>query len=400
MRGPYLSTAFFLRIILLAVGLIILLLAGPHFVSVAGVAVLLPIVGFMLVFDGLREFFFSLTRASEKMEWEAGAKVLTNSLIAILGVAFVVYRPTAASLSWSYLIGSALGFLFTLYILRKQLGELFSHFTPSLIKPILTSAWPFALAGIFSTIMINTDLFLLGFWRDAREIGLYSAALRPVGLLYMLPATFATAVFPALTRSAKDSEESFAHGFLTSIRFTIVGALPFMIGGVLLASPLTVLLFGHDFADAAPMMAALLLTLIVAFPGAVIVNALYATYKQKQIVWFIGIGATINALLDILFIPRWGGTGSAFATLIAQAIIMIPAWIFLARRHNFSVIPPGGRAVLASALVGVGVWICTLLQIPVLVTVAVGGVIYMIGLIAFKDSTLREITTLLKPRSS
>ena len=47
-------------------------------------------------------------------------------------------------------------------------------------------AWPFALMGLLGTIMASTDILMLGWLRDAKDVGLYSAAIKPVQTIYAI----------------------------------------------------------------------------------------------------------------------------------------------------------------------------------------------------------------------
>ena len=46
--------------------------------------------------------------------------------------------------------------------------------------------------------MGNTDIFMLGIWKDSTEIGLYSSAQRIQQFIIMIPSMFATATFPLI----------------------------------------------------------------------------------------------------------------------------------------------------------------------------------------------------------
>jgi Na+-driven multidrug efflux pump len=50
----------------------------------------------------------------------------------------------------------------------------------------------------------------------------------------------------------------------------------------------------------------------------------------------MSLGAVLNVTLNLLWIPRWGGVGSAYATLVAQAVACYLADAFDSRtRHIF-----------------------------------------------------------------
>ena len=72
-----------------------------------GAKILLPIVALVLALDTMREFFFSLIRAMENMEWEAAIFLLTNLGIVVFGFIFLAMPANAQSFSWGYVAGDA-----------------------------------------------------------------------------------------------------------------------------------------------------------------------------------------------------------------------------------------------------------------------------------------------------
>src|SRR5262249_19220714 len=71
-RQKILSTTFVMKLVLIILGGAFILFVAPFFSTLPGAKALLPLVALILTFDTLREFFSSLIRGIEKMEWEAG----------------------------------------------------------------------------------------------------------------------------------------------------------------------------------------------------------------------------------------------------------------------------------------------------------------------------------------
>ena len=82
----------------------------------------------VLVFDSLRTFGFSITRAKNKMEWEAGLMIAADFFITAFGLAILFFSPEPMKLAWAYLPSTALGFLLVLFVLRKDLKGIFTKF--------------------------------------------------------------------------------------------------------------------------------------------------------------------------------------------------------------------------------------------------------------------------------
>jgi len=107
------------------------LIFAPLFSTLPGAIALIPIVALLLSIDTLREFFFSLMRALENMQWEAGIFLLTNAAIVIFGFAFLRIEISARSFSWGYVAGDALGTIVAAIALRSYFKRSFHIFRRS-----------------------------------------------------------------------------------------------------------------------------------------------------------------------------------------------------------------------------------------------------------------------------
>jgi O-antigen/teichoic acid export membrane protein len=338
LSGRYFSTAFFIKLVLLIIGVAALILGAPYLTKIAEAKILFPIISLVLIFDSLRNFGFALSRAKEKMKWEGINEILTNVLITGFGFLFLLNSPTSFALTTAYAAATGIGFLAISWQLKNYFSDLFKHFNAQLIKPILSMAWPFALASSLGAIMINTDTILLGWLRSAEEVGFYSAAQRPVQLLYILPTLFAASLFPILTRLASQDKEKFKQVLENTLRITILTAAPITIGGIIFANPIINLLFGAAYQNAVPTFQILLLTVLIIFPSAIINNAIFAHNQQKNFIAFAALGALGNIIFDISLIPVWGIAGCALATVVTQLIANAFMWRKLKSITDFKIL--------------------------------------------------------------
>ncbi|KKU16443.1 MAG: Polysaccharide biosynthesis protein, partial [Parcubacteria group bacterium GW2011_GWC1_45_9] len=305
-RTAYLSTALGIKFIFMAISALLILFIAPLFAKLEGVQELFYIIVFLFAFDTLRDFFFGYTRSIEKMEIEAGVSIITNLAILVLGAGALFLAPSTKLLTMGYTAGSAVGLFAVIFVLRKYLREIFSSFRKELVKPILTEAWPFALAGLLGTIMLNTDMLMLGWLKGASDVGLYSAAQKIILLVYLVPGYLIVSLFPSLSRLANTDNERFRSIFEKAIKAMFLLAFPFAVGGILLAPRIISLVYGEAYSPAALAFTILLLTFFLVFPGTLISNAVFAYNKQKLFMWFIGLGAIANVIFNFLLIPPYG----------------------------------------------------------------------------------------------
>ena len=355
LKTQYLSTIFFIKIGLLILSIILIIFIAPIFTKIE-VLPLLPIIAFLLIFDSLRDFGIAFIRALEKMEKEAVIRIFTNVAIVVFGFIAILISPTSRSLTIGYTLGSGLSLVAIIWILREQVGKIFSYFKRELIYPILCSAWPFALLGLSAGIMINTDMIMLGWFRSTEELGFYAAAYRPVQLFWIIPAILASSLFPIFSRLANKDNEKFRSIFEKAIITVLLIGLPLVAGGLILSDNIIKIIYGNEYLPSIPVFQILLLTIIFVYPGALIGNAIFAYDKQKSLIGYSLLGTLGNVFLNFLLIPYWGIVGAAYSTISTQIIINGFSWWKMKKINNFTILRHLKKIIIATLLMALFVW--------------------------------------------
>ncbi|OGZ53388.1 MAG: hypothetical protein A3B25_02090 [Candidatus Ryanbacteria bacterium RIFCSPLOWO2_01_FULL_48_26] len=388
------STSFLLKGALILIGVLGIVWLGPFLTSIEGVKALLPIVAFIFAFDNVREFGFSIVRASEKMQWEAGLYLLTNLAIVVFGFVFLRLSATVGAFTFAYALGTAVGMIATLYAVRKKLMGLFSNFKFAILRSILSSGWPLAISAVLGMLMINTDILLIGFFQSAHDVGLYSAAQRIVQLLYILPAVINVSLLPSFSRLAHKEDEKLQRILELTVPFTFLIAIPIAVGGILLGGQIIEFIFGNSYLDGTSSFQILLLTILIDFPVAILTNVAFAYGKQKSLMIYSGIGGLSNIILDLILIPRFGIVGSAWATLFAQVLSVAYLWRVIRSVSRPKVLPHLKKIIVSTGIMAVVVILATLTGAHVITATLAGIVVYTGMLFLFKEPLLKEIKSI------
>lgn len=395
LKAQYFSTAFIIKIILLIFSIILIIFIAPSLIKIEAAKPLLLITASIFIFDGLREFGFALNRAMEKMEKEALIKIITNFSVSIIGFIILTIYPTPKSLAIAYATGSGIGFMFIVWIFRSYIINLISNFNSKLVWPLISTAWPFAVAGLLGAFLINTDIIMLGWFRDAREVGFYSAAQRPIQFFYLIPGLIITAIFPVLTKSAQTNNKKARQILEKSLTLVLLIAFPLTIGGIILSKELIVFIFGNEYFPAITTFSLLLTTLITTFSNIIIDGAIFAYNKQKLLIIFLTISATSNIIMNLALIPSYGMEGSAIATVIASIFSSIFIWYQMKKINYFSILPYIKKIIWASIAMATCTLLFKHLGINLLLNLLLSAGIYFYILIILKESILREIKDVL-----
>ncbi|MDP3725176.1 MAG: oligosaccharide flippase family protein [Nanoarchaeota archaeon] len=387
----YFSTALVIKLSLTLVSSALILGVSPFITKIPEAIPLLPLAALLIAFDGIRDFTLALARVKEKMQIEAGLQIFTNVSITILGLLLIAFRKTPLFLVLGYTLGSGVGALATFWYFRSYFRNIRGFFEKSLVITILKEAWPFAFVGALGVVMVNTDTLMLGWFMDARAVGLYSAALRPVQLFYFLPAILSVSVFPAFSRLAGREPAQFRKIFETALLLTFLISLPIVAGGLILPREVILFIFGPAYLGATTAFTVLLFTIITNFPASLLVNGLFAHGKQKYYAVALGLGALGNVTLNLIFIPIYGIAGAALGTLAAQFLAYGFMWLALKRVAPFVLFRRLPRVSFAALLMALVVWGMKILHLHIFLIVFLGILFYFTLLFFLKEPSLENI---------
>lgn len=386
----YLSAALFIKTVLIAISAILIIFVAPIFSNIKEALPLLPLAALLIAFDGLRDLTFAITRAKERMELEAVIGAVTNVSITILGLAALLLNPTPSYFLLGYSLGSGVGTIFAWWMLREYIKGIAGGFDFSLIKKIFISALPFSLMGLMGTLMLNTDTVILGYLTDAEQIGLYSAGQKIVFLLYMLPTILSSAIFPSMSRLAKENQQRFDDVLGSALTATFLISIPMFAGGVILSDGLMNMVYGNAFAGGIATFCVILFTIILIFPQTFLTNGIFAFDGQKAFIRLTVIGVIGNAILDVIFIKLYGIIGSAIATVLMGLVVTVLMWKEMKRFSEFSSLNKLGKILLATFAMSLVSLVLRQAEAHTILNIVVSGASYFAILLLLKEQILEE----------
>ena len=390
----FISTALLVKSIILILSTAAVVLVGPMISHLPEARVLLPLIAITLFFDAVRDLTLVINTAFEKMERDMLAKTVMSVLTVGIGIALLYIAVLPRSVAIAYAVGSVVGCILALWSAGSDMRNLFGKIDRKLIGTVLQTTLPFAAISLITNVMANTDIYLLGVWKDATEIGLYTSVQRIQQFILIIPVIIATAVFPLLSRLAVKDTPQFAVvlGKTTALMFMI--GLPISVGGIILSEKIVVLLFGVGFTSAVPILQLLLLMLLASFPLVLFSNSIFAYNGQNKLALMYGAGMLANALFNIILIPRFGAVGSAIATLISTLCITGLVWKRLYDLSRLEVLSRLGRSIIATILMGIALIGMQYAAFPFVAELLIAIVLYGGILWISKEPILREIPSL------
>lgn len=242
----------------------------------------------------------------------------------------------------------------------------------------LRGAKTITMTRLFRTFIVTSDVVLLSFLADDRQVGLYSAAYRICFLLTAIAVATHVVFLPALSQHpahAAPANEVLSESLWLS--WTV--SLPFVIGGIVIAPDLMALLFGPEFHAGGQALRVLLIGTGLLFLHGTLHNVFLANNRLSLEMAIIAVAAGANLVLNLLLIPRYGIVGSAFATAMAEAVILMAGAKVLARWGWRPALGRMVRPTVAAAMMA-GALLVTPRSVHIMARMGLGGLSYMAGL--------------------
>jgi len=196
---------------------------------------------------------------------------------------------------------------------------------PSRWKYLIKEAWPLALVVIPTLLIQRIDQIMLEDISGDVVLGYYSAAVRLAEAFLILPVAALSSLFPLLSKYHEQDPDAFTRTSRTGFRYlSVLGvAVPCVIFPV--AGHAVTILFGQPFAPSEGPVIFLTGTLVFLFGGFLLCSLFVITGRQKALGLLISIAAALNVALNWVWIPVFGATGAALATLVSYGFVMIAA---------------------------------------------------------------------------
>ena len=337
--------------------------------------------------------------AFEKMEYPAGLtsavallKVTLGALVLLLGWGFV--GLAGVSLVINIL---QVGWLYGL--VRSTLFAPQWRPDGSLQRSMLRLSGPLMINHLLATIFWRIDIWILRPLSGAAAVGLYSVGIKYLDGLNIIPSVFTLAIFPLMSRLARDSRDGLLRSYTLSVRVLLILSLPIALTITALAGPLvwlvggseyisqeTVLLFGREIGylgGSALALQVIIWSIPIGFVNSVTQFVLIAVNQQRYLTKAFIIGVVFNTVGNLLLIPRFGYIGAAAVTIFSEFSLLFP--FYWSVRQHVGVVP--WRSIVVAPVLAL---VAMIASVALLVStgtsawlaVPLGWIVYVAALVA------------------
>ncbi len=254
---------------------------------------------------------------------------------------------------------------------------------------LLRAGLPFAFIQLALTAAFQLDSLILKSYYPSEDVGWYGAAYSLTRAFLVLTSAFSSSLVVTLAREHAQNPDTVRPWYYRSVKFMLFLGLPLAVGGTLLADKIINLAYGSTYAPSAVAFAILIWDTPLLMYTALCGNMTTSIQKEKYAMRIYICEAVLNVVTNLILIPRFGVIAASFTTCGTELTGVLLFYIFFRREFGAGLgLRHAARLGLAAVLMGVVVFF--LHDFNLLISVGVGGMVYLVLVWGLKALTPEE----------
>jgi len=356
-----------------------------------------------ILFVLLTNFDLSFLTAFQEIKYNALSDIIQKLTYTLGAIVVIIFNYKLFGIIIAGAVSGIFMFVFSFFAIRRFIKIKKLNINKKYIKEKVILASPFILTSIFWMIYFNIDRVFLTYFKGNYATGLYSISYTFIGFLLSILAIINTTFLPVLSNFSnnKPKLESIVKKYLYLLYLFII---PATIGGIYLAPKIISLVFGNQYLGGTFAFQLIMFFFLLNAIGVVNYYLLITNNLEKYSLKLLGLSAATNILLNLIFIPWLGIVGAAITTIISEIAIFVGSYIKIKNIITINYFSQVIKPLFASFLMLLGIITFTYFypkgilhnNFDVLITIAVGGLIYIATLFVTKAITIKQIKEMLK----
>jgi len=250
------------------------------------------------------------------------ATILTSfSFLVLLFLAIVSLGAGVQGAVLANVLSSALMCVLLFIWIRRLVGGISLRIARDYLRHSLDYGLKTYVGNVISFLNYRIELFILGFLMPAAALGFYSVAVGLAERLWLVSQSAAMLVFPVISAEKDERKRSEFTPIISRNVFLIT-----LIGAIVLffLSPwLIVLLYSQSYLPTVQLFRILLPGIVFLSASRVLANDIAGRGEPLLNTYVGGFGLVVQVILNLVLINQIGVAGSAWATSISYALILL-----------------------------------------------------------------------------
>ena len=221
--------------------------------------------------------------------------------------------------------------------LTPKAARAFSGGLASVEKDVISfSAVAFGVSFL-EYLMSQADKILIGFYLNAREVGIYAVAMALVAFVPIILQSVNQIFSPAIADLMRVRRSNcWGACFRTLTKWILGFTLPLAAGMVIFA-PALMRIFGRDFEIGSAVLVIGTLGQLINCGVGSVGYLLLMSGNQRRLIRIQAVMACGMVALNVVLIPRWGIMGAAIGAAVANAVTNV--WYLVEVRRKLGLLP-------------------------------------------------------------
>ena len=352
------------------------------------------LISLALVPYALHQAFQGILKGFQRYDYSALALSVGLLLKAFVAVAFVwlgygiLHLLALEVVAW--VLAAGLGLLFLRRLAERPFSKQDSSPSGEGKKNLVRYA-VIATALLLVDFVINdrSELFFIKLYRPDAEVGYYSLAFAmAVYPVQLIPGALGSVLMPAISEQfGRGDSTRLAAIYVTSARYLMILGFPLAAGGIVMARPMVVALFGEDYL---PMVLPTQILMAAAATYAISLSTSSVIWGTNRPLFFLLLAmftVPVNLAACNVLIPLYGMKGAALAQWATAGSLPVAVWYVSSKLGVSWPYRDTARIILACAVMAVGVTFLNAYLhgagfIPVIILL--GGALYFVLLLMLR----------------
>lgn len=284
---------------------------------------LLSIISVSILFNSLSQTLWHYGNCFKQFVYHSSLWAFSNIIKSFFGIALVLLYGELEPLVWGILVAEAIALTLSFFIIRAKFGMFLPKVKFSIWKEFLKNSGSITFGMIFSILYFRIDIVMLQMMTEEKIVGWYGAAYRLFEVTLILPHSFMLVLFPTLVEEYSTSRSKFAKSFQKAFRMFVVIGSGIALGFYFFSYEIIAFIYGEKFFPSISVLKILSAAVFLFFMNFLLSNILITSGREKINAWNLVVATMLNILLNLNLIPKYGGEGAAWATLICEAILVM-----------------------------------------------------------------------------
>jgi len=282
------------------------------------VTVLMSLKLLFTAFDSIDSFFQSRVLSKYAVYAQLVALLSTS----ILCVAFVLNHKPLVYFVWVVVLEAAVAAVVALFFYQKMHGGRWS-FDAAVMKDLLWRSWPLVASGFAIAIYMRLDQLMIKHMLGDAALGQYAVAVRVSEAFYFIPMAVTASLFPAIVQAKIKGHQTYQERLRAFNSLLVWTALAITAVFTIWGRGLIGFFFGAVYEPATGVLMIHIWASVFVFLGVLRSKWAVNEHAQGLLMVYTVLGAVINVVLNLIWIPLWGIQGAAIATVVAQCFAAI-----------------------------------------------------------------------------